>query len=344
MDEREQAAVDQSGSSAGEHGSGGGSHSGGGSEAPATRYRGALGEFWHNFRANTLSLAGGTIVALFLILAVAAPLLSPANPVQQHRAPAGMHNPLPPLSTSEEGQFFLLGSDKFGRDILSRALFGTRAMLRLAVGAVALSFVVGMVMGAVAGYNHGRWIDELIMRIVDIMLSFPALVLAIALLGALGIGATTIGNITLSNTFKITIVIAVAYAPRFARVMRSVTLQEVSEDYVVAAKVIGASDSRIIIKEILVNTIPPIIVQGTLMMAETVLISASLSFLGLGLQPPAPSLGVMLNEARDYLFQGSWWYAVVPGLFISLAILGFNLLGDGLRDSLDPKQARRMKV
>ena len=312
--------------------------------APTLRYRGPLSEFWHNFRANKLSLMGGVIVALFVVAAIFAPLLATANPVEQHRAPAGMHNPLPPFSTSEDGQFFLLGSDKFGRDIYSRALYGTRAMLRLAVGAVAVSFVIGVAMGAIAGYNRGRWIDEVIMRVVDITLSFPALVLAIALLGALGIGATKIGGVTLSNTFKITVVIAVTYAPRFARVMRSVTLQEVSEDYVVAAQVIGASDSRIIIREVLVNTIPPIIVQGTLMMAETVLISASLSFLGLGLQPPAPSLGVMLNEARDFLFQGSWWYAVVPGVFISLAILGFNLLGDGLRDSLDPKQARRVKV
>jgi len=308
------------------------------------RHRGVILEFWRNFRSNALSLTGGIIVAIFVVMALLAPLLSPADPVKQFKVSSGMHNPLPPLTSSAEGHFFLLGSDKYGRDILSRALFGTRAMLRLAVGAVALSLFIGMIMGAVAGYNRGSWLDEVIMRIVDIMLSFPALVLAIALLGALGIGETKIAGVTVSNTFKIMIVIVIAYAPRFARVMRSVTLQEVSEDYVAAARVMGASDTRIIVKEIIINTIPPVIVQGTLMMAETVLISASLSFLGLGLQPPAPSLGVMLNEARDYLFQGSWWYAVVPGVFISLAILGFNFLGDGLRDSLDPRQARRVKI
>jgi ABC-type dipeptide/oligopeptide/nickel transport system permease subunit len=306
------------------------------------RHRGLLKELWKNLRKNRLSVTGGVIIGLFTAIALLAPLISPYNPVEQFKAPKGMHNPLPPISRSREGHFFLLGSDKFGRDILSRAFYGTRTMLKLAVGAVALSFFLGVLMGAIAGYNRGSWIDEMIMRIVDVMLSFPAIVLAIALLGVFGVGETRIGGIVVSNILKIMIVVAITYSPRFARVMRGVVLQEISEDYVAAAKVIGASDARIIVKEIFVNTIPPIMVQASLMMAETVLISASLSFLGLGLQPPLPSLGVMLNEARDYLFQGSWWYAVVPGVFISLTILGFNFLGDGLRDSLDPRQARRL--
>lgn len=313
-----------------------------GSSEAVPRQRGILAEFWLNFRRNRLSLVGGLIILFFLICALFAPLLSPANPVKQFKAPAQAHNPLSPLSRSESGHLFLFGSDRYGRDILSRAFFGMRSMLKLAVGAIGLSFLIGVVLGGIAGYRSGGWADELIMRLVDIMLSFPALVLAIALLGAFGIGETVIAGIRFSNMFKIMIVIAVTYSPRFARVMRSVVLQEASEDYVAAARVIGASDSRILVREIFINTIPPIMVQASLMMAETVLISASLSFLGLGLQPPQASLGVMLNESRDYLFQGSWWYAVVPGAFISLAILGFNLLGDGLRDSLDPRQARRV--
>jgi ABC-type dipeptide/oligopeptide/nickel transport system permease subunit len=143
--------------------------------------------------------------------------------------------------------------------------------------------------------------------------------------------------------FKIAIVIAITYSPRFARVMRGVVLQEMSEDYVDAAKVAGGSGWQILAREILINTIPPLIVQGSLMMATTVLTSASLSFLGLGLQPPRPSLGIMLNESRDFLFLKAWWYPLVPGVFILLIILGFNLLGDGLRDSLDPRQARRTR-
>lgn len=307
-----------------------------------TRHRGVLKESWKNFSKNRLSVVGGSIVMVFILFALFAPLLSPVNPVEQFKAPRGKHNPLPPLERSESGHLFLLGSDRYGRDILSRAFYGTRSMLKLAIGAIGLSFLIGVVMGALAGYHRGTWVDEIIMRLVDIMLSFPAMVLAIALIGAFGIGETKIFGLALSNMFKIMMVIAITYSPRFARVMRSVVLQEVSEDYVAAAKVIGASNTRIIVKEIFINTIPPILVQASLMMAETVLISASLSFLGLGLQPPQPSLGVMLNESRDFLFSGCWWYAVVPGLFISTAILGFNFLGDGLRDSLDPRQARRI--
>ncbi|HDQ13896.1 MAG TPA: ABC transporter permease [Sediminispirochaeta sp.] len=307
-----------------------------------TRHRGVLEEFWKNFRKNKLAVAGGLIVLLFICLALFAPILSTANPVEQFKSPSGERHPLPPISRSDDGHLFLLGSDRYGRDIFSRALFGTRSMLKLAVGAVGISFIIGVALGAVAGYNRSSWIDELIMRFVDILLSFPALVLAIALVGALGLGETVIFGLRFSNMFKIMLVIAITYSPRFARVMRSVVLQEMSEDYVAAAKVIGASGTRIVVKEVFINTIPPIMVQASLMMAETVLISASLSFLGLGLQPPQASLGVMLNEARDYLFQGSWWYAVVPGVFISLAILGFNFLGDGLRDSVDPRQARRV--
>jgi ABC-type dipeptide/oligopeptide/nickel transport system permease subunit len=311
--------------------------------APTTKeHRGLLQEVWRNFKKNRLSLVGGFLVIFFLLIAIFAPLLAPYNPVEHFDAPPGEHHPMPPLTRSEEGNFYLFGSDKFGRDILSRALYGTRTLLQLAFGSIVIALALGMLMGATAGYKGGGWVDETIMRFVDILLAFPTLVLAIALLGAFGIGRTTIGPVTLSNMFKIAIVIAITYAPRFARVMRGVVLQEMSEDYVDAAKVSGGSGGQIMSREVLVNTVPPLIVQASLLMATTVLTSASLSFLGLGMQPPRPSLGIMLNEARDYLFQRAWWYALVPGLLIFLIILGFNLLGDGLRDSLDPRQSRRM--
>ena len=311
--------------------------------APTTgKHRGLLEEVWYNFKRNKLSLAGGVIVMLAVIVAVFAPVLAPYDPVEQYRAPRGEHNPLPPMSQSEEGALYLLGSDKFGRDILSRALYGCRTLLQLAASSIVVAFALGILMGGVAGYRKGSWVDELIMRIVDIMLSFPSLVLAIALVGAFGIGKVHIGPFTLSNMFKIAIVIAITGSPAFARVIRGVVLQEMAEDYVDAARMGGGSGWHILTREIFVNTIPPMIVQGSLSMATTVLTSSSLSFLGLGLQPPRPSLGIMLNEARDFLFVGAWWYALVPGLFILLIILGFNLLGDGLRDSLDPRQARRI--
>lgn len=307
------------------------------------KHRGLLEEVWHNFKKNRLSLAGGIIVMISIFVAVFAPVLAPHDPVKQYRDPPGQHSPLPPLSRSEEGALFLLGSDKFGRDILSRALHGCRTLLQLATGSIAIALTLGILMGGIAGYRKGSWVDELIMRVVDVMLSFPTLVLAIALMGAFGIGKTHIGPITLSNMYKIAIVIAITYSPAFARVMRGVVLQEMAEDYVDAAKMSGGSGWQILTGEIFVNTIPPMIVQASLSMATTVLTSASLSFLGLGLQPPRPSLGIMLNEAREYLFGGAWWYPLVPGLFILLIILGFNLLGDGLRDSLDPRQARRIQ-
>jgi ABC-type dipeptide/oligopeptide/nickel transport system permease subunit len=306
------------------------------------KHRGLLEEIWHNFKKNRLSLVGGVIVLMAVVVALFAPLLAPHNPVVQFDAPSGEHHPLPPLSQSIDGDSFLLGTDKFGRDILSRAIYGCRTLLQLATSSISIAFVLGVLMGGIAGYNRGNWIDELIMRIVDIMLSFPTLVLAIALLGAFGIGKFTVGPITLSNMFKIAIVIAITYSPPFARVMRGVVLQEMTEDYVDAARVAGGSGWEILSREVFINTIPPLIVQASLNMATTVLTSASLSFLGLGLQPPRPSLGIMLNEARDFLFMGAWWYPLVPGTFILLIILGFNLLGDGLRDSLDPRQARRM--
>lgn len=305
-------------------------------------HRGLLEEFWHNFKKNKLSLAGGIIVIVFLTIAIFSPFLSPYNPVEHFNAPSGEHHPLRPLSRGEEGRLFLFGTDRFGRDILSRTFFGCRTLFQLAVGSIAVALLIGITMGAVAGYNNGNWIDEIIMRIVDIMISFPTLVLAIALLGAFGIGKMKLGPITISNMIKIMIVIAITYSPRFARVMRGVVLQEMGEDYVDAAKMAGASSWRVLVNEIFVNTIPPIMVQASLMIATTILTSASLSFLGLGLQPPRPSLGIMLNESRDFLFTGAWWYAVVPGLFISINILGFNLLGDGLRDSLDPRQAKKV--
>lgn len=311
-------------------------------QQPAVAHRSQLQEFWRNFRRNRLSVIGAVLILMYILMALFAPLLAPYNPVEQFNAPSGMRNPLPPGSLGVDGEYFLLGTDKFGRDMLSRAIFGTRTLLELALGAVTIACLLGVLIGSVAGYREGSWIDEVLMRAVDIMLSFPTLVLAIALLGAFGMGAIEVGPVTISNMVKIMIVVAVTYAPQFARVMRGVVLQEMAQDYVDAAVVTGASGPRILVREVLINTIPPIMVQASLMVATTVLISASLSFLGLGLQPPTPSLGIMLNESRDFLFLGAWWYALVPGAFISLAILGFNLLGDGLRDALDPRQARRI--
>jgi len=308
-----------------------------------TRNRGLLETFWRNFKKNKLSLVGAGIVISFIIMAVFAGLISPYNPSEQFKAAPGEHHPLRPLSKGEDGKLFLLGTDKFGRDLLSRSLFGSRTLLEVAVGAITVAFITGASVGAVAGYKNGTWIDELLMRAVDVMLSFPTLVLAIALLSVFGLGAMKIGPFTISNMLKVTVVIAITYSPQFARLMRSVVLREMAEDYVTAAKASGASNIRVLGKEIFPNAVPSMMVQASLMTATAVLKASSLGFLGVGLQPPHASLGIMLSEAQGFLLVGAWWYALVPGVFISLAVFGFNLLGDGLRDSLDPKQARSIR-
>jgi len=306
-------------------------------------YRGSIAEVWHNFSKNKLALIGGVIVLIYATLAIFAPLLAPCDPVKQFDAPPGKHNPLPPLTRSQEGHLFLLGSDKFGRDILSRVLYGMRSLLEVSFFSVAVATLLGVLLGAVAGYKKASWVDELIMRIVDIMMSFPSLFLAVALLGAFGIGKTKLGPLVVSNVMKIMVVIAITFSPRIARVMRSAVLKEMAEEYVDAARMAGASGAEILIREVFINTIAPIVVQASLMMADAILLSSSVSFLGLGLQPPRPSLGLMLNEARDFVFVGAWWYSIIPGALIALAILGFNLMGDGLRDALDPRQVRKAR-
>ncbi len=298
----------------------------------AGRGRGYRGP-WRAFRRSPLSLLGGGIVALYILAALAAPWLAPFDPARQFPPPAGEHHPLPPLSRDGAGHLFLLGTDGLGRDLLSRAIWGIRTLLELGVGSVGIALVLGLALGGLAGLRAGSWWDEVIMRGVDFMLSFPTLILIIAIVGALGGRA---GGL-LGSVGSLMVVIGVIYSPRLARVARAAVLREMAEDYVAAARAIGSGGWRILVREVLPNAGPPLIVQGSLMLATTVLTSASLSFLGLGLRPPTPSLGLMLSEARGYLLWGAWWYVLVPGGLISLAVLGFNLLGDGLRDALDPR-------
>ncbi len=314
-------------------------------EPPGT-HRTQVEMFIREFRRNTLSLTGGVIILLLVAVAVGAPLLAPYDPTTQFNAPGDKTNPLPPGSevvvTNSDGEVVRtvtapLGTDHFGRDILSRLIFGLRTLLTVSIGVVGFSMVLGVSAGAVAGYYGDTWIDETIMRFMDVLFSFPSLILAIAVLGVLGVGETEYGSFVVPNLVKIILVIGVVYIPSFARVMRGAVLKEMEEDYVDAAKSLGASDRHVLVKDITVNTLPTVVVQGTLYMGTAVLASAALSFLGLGIQPPKASLGLMLSEARGYLYSGEWWYSVFPGLVIVVAILGFNLLGDGLRDALDPR-------
>ena len=257
---------------------------------------------------------GLVTTAAVLLLALFANMISPYSPVEQDLS-AILQKPSPQ---------HLLGTDNIGRDILSRIIYGARVSVEAGVVSVGFALVIGLLMGLAAGYWLG-WIDDLLMRIADALWSFPSLVLALAIAAALGPG--------LVNAM---IAIGVVFIPVFARLVRSSTLSVREREYVLAARVVGATDRRIIGRYILPNVIAPIVVQASLMIAGAIITEASLSFLGLGVQPPAPSWGGMLRDAYQFM-QIAPWVSFFPGAAIFITVLGVNLLGDGLRRALDPR-------
>ena len=260
------------------------------------------------------ALIGLALIVFFLLLAVAAPYLAPDDPLKTNfllvrKPPSGLH---------------LFGTDEIGRDVLSRVIWGARATLLAGLVSVTIAIGLGVPLGLVAGYV-GRWFDMLISRLSDAMLACPPLILAIAL-------AYTLGP-SLSSAM---IAIGVTYTPIFVRLTRAQILAVKVEDYIEAARAVGNSHLRIAVRHVLPNVIPPLLVQATVSIATAIIAEASLSFLGLGQQPPAPSWGSMLNVAKNYI-DNAPWMAVWPGLSIFLVVMSFNLLGDGLRDALDPR-------
>jgi peptide/nickel transport system permease protein len=262
-----------------------------------------------------------------ILMAIAAPLISVHDPDETDP----YHSLTPPSLTHP------FGTDNVGRDVLARVIYGARVSIEVGLFSVFVGILIGVPLGAVAGYWSGSFLDELIMRIFDVIIAFPTMILAIAVMGVLGVKPTAIGPIHIDSIAKIVIVVGVVFAPPFARVIRSSFLQEREEQYVQAARSIGEGNARIIFSEILPNSIVPIIVQATYFMATAILIEASLSFLGVGIRPPMASWGSMLSDARGYIISGEWWFSVFPGLAILLTMAGLNLLGDGLRDALDPR-------
>jgi peptide/nickel transport system permease protein len=271
-------------------------------------------EGWRRFRKNKMALVGLGIVVFFILLAIFAPLLAPHDFKEQNLAER-----LQPPSSKH-----LFGTDDFGRDIFSRVIYGARISLWVGFFSVLGSVIVGSMLGIIAGY-YGRWIDGIISRLFDIMLAFPSILLAIGIVAVLGP--------SLQNAL---IAIAVINIPNFGRLIRSRVLSIKQEEYVMAAKAIGMSDMRILFHHILPNSMAPIIVQGTLAIATAIIEAAALGFLGLGAQPPNPEWGKMLADSKDFLTQAPWTM-VFPGIAIMLTVLGFNLMGDGLRDALDPR-------
>jgi peptide/nickel transport system permease protein len=289
---------------------------------PASRRQARLGQAWlawQRIRRNRLAMAGLVIVAILLVVAALAPWIAPHDPLTQD-----LSRRL--LSPGTPGNW--LGTDDFGRDILSRIIYGARITLYIIALVAVTAPVLGLLIGTVAGY-FGGWIDAVLMRLTDIFLAFPRLILALALVAVLGPG---IENAVLA--------IALTAWPPYARVARAETLTVRSSDYIAAIRLQGASPARIIAGHVVPMCLPSVIIRVTLDMAGVILIAAGLGFLGLGVLPPTPEWGLMISSGRKYLFE-QWWVATMPGLAIFIVSLGFNLLGDGLRDVLDPRSASR---
>jgi peptide/nickel transport system permease protein len=263
---------------------------------------------------NRGAVGGLTILVVLVAVAACAPLLPLSDPIQVDPVHA-LYSP---------GTPYVFGSDQYGRDVLSRVVFGGRVSLLVGPIAVGIALVPGLVVGLVAGY-YGRWLDTLLMRIVDVMLAFPGVLLALAIVAVLGPSLTSL-----------MIAVGISSIPTYARLTRASVLSARENLYVDAARVIGADDVAILVRHILPNIVAPVIVVATLGVGAAILIAATLSFLGLGSQPPTAEWGRMLSEGRQYLRE-QWWIATFPGLAIMLTVLALNLLGDGLRDALDPR-------
>jgi peptide/nickel transport system permease protein len=263
---------------------------------------------------NRLVLFGTGLILLVVLLAIFADVVAPYDPTEMKMVDA-LRRPSAPHP---------FGTDRFGRDVLSRTIYGSRIALGVALSSIALAFLVGAALGLIGGYAGG-WPDLVIGRVMDVLFSFPTLILAIGIAAMLGPG---LNNAALA--------IAVVYVPLFSRVARGPVIAEREKDHVVAAHGLGAGWPRVVFRHILPNVLAPLIVQASVSLAFAILIEASLSYLGLGTQPPDPSWGTMLNEGRTYL-ETAPWMSIFPGLAIMVTVFGFNLLGDGLRDTLDPQ-------
>jgi dipeptide transport system permease protein len=280
-------------------------------------------EFWLYFRESRGAVVGMAVIVLVVIVAIFADTLAPHDPTEQFRD----HLLTPPVWAGEGSWAFPLGTDAVGRDILSRIMHGARFSMVIGLVVVTLSLSIGIGLGLIAGFFRGV-VETLIMRLMDIMLALPSLLLAIVIVAILG-----------PSLFNAMIAIALVYLPHFARLTRAAAIGELSRDYVTASRVAGAGLPRLMFSTVLPNCLPPLIVQATLAFSSAILDAAALGFLGLGAQPPLPEWGTMLAEAREFVLR-AWWVVTFPGLAILITVLAFNLMGDGLRDALDPKLKR----
>lgn len=280
-------------------------------------------DFWRSFRENRGALIGLSIVVLVALMAVFAPIVAPHSPIEQFRD----HARIPPAWLAGGDWTFPLGTDAVGRDILSRIIFGARISLFIGVSVMLVSAAIGVALGLAAA-SFGGIIDVVIIRVMDLIVAIPSLVLAILIIAVIG------PNLT--NTI---VAVTIVYLPRYVRLLRASALSELTKDYVTAAKVSGVGRLRLMLVNVLPNCMAPLIVQAALGISDAILEAAGLGFLGLGAQPPIPEWGAMLADAREFILS-AWWIVTFPGLSILITVLNINLMGDGLRDALDPRLKR----
>ena len=274
-----------------------------------------LAGFWHRFKRNRLAVFGLLIVALMLLTAIFAPLIAPKDPQAQDYA----------LTLQPPGVGGLMGTDSLGSDVFSRVVFGARISLYSSLISVGIALLIGVPIGLTSGYFRGIWDEWIVMRVVDSLQAFPFLILALVIAAILGGG---LGYAMIA--------IGIGFVPAFVRITRAQVLTVRSLDYVDAARAIGTGHVGIMLRHVLPNSLPPLLVQTTLAVGYAIIAEATLSFLGLGAEPGQPSWGSMLFQAQSYLTT-AWWMAFFPGMAIFFAVLGFNLLGDGVREALDPR-------
>ena len=276
---------------------------------------GPLQQFWRRFSENRFAVAGLFVIVILFVISLCAPFITPYNP----NAIDAWHVLLPPSS----GHWF--GTDELGRDVFTRIIFGARVSLKVGFVAVGIAVLIGTVIGLFAGF-YGGWVDSVLMRIVDIMLCFPTFFLILAVIAMLE-----------PSIYYIMIIIGLTGWMGVARLVRAEVLSLKSRDFVSAARVLGASDCRIIFRHILPNALSPVLVSATLGVAGAILTESALSFLGIGVQPPTPSWGNILTSGKDYI-EFAWWLSLYPGLAILITVLSYNLVGEGIRDALDPRR------
>jgi peptide/nickel transport system permease protein len=293
------------------------------------------GDVVHSFRNSPVAVAAAIVAAVMVLGAVFAPLVAPYDPFDPRTLDLN-NSLLPPVWTANGSSAYLLGTDDQGRDVLSTILYGSRISLLVGLASVALAMGLGIGLGLLSGYLGGR-LDAFIMRVADVQLSFPAILIALLING---VARAVLPNDANIDTMALAVLIGsigLANWVQYARTVRGSTMVEKSKEYVQAARVIGVSPIKIMLRHVLPNVLGPVLVIGTINVATAIITEATLSFLGVGVPPTSPSLGTMINTGNNFLYSGEWWLVIFPGTALILLCMSVNLLGDWLRDALNPK-------